>query len=82
MPQRLQVFSIFCMKAISSLAISTLNVSKESLMKLNKTAPTLHYKIFSLKIRNKFCYNRLIYCKFMQKRNKAKGVMKKDHSRS
>ena len=51
-------------------------------MKLNKTAPTLHYKIFSLKIRNKFCYNRLIYCKFMQKRNKAKGVMKKDHSRS
>ena len=64
MLQKLEKFSFFFMKSIS-----TLNESEESWMILNKTrANNLLQKIFI----KKSCCKGLKYCKFMRKRNKAK----------
>ena len=42
---------------------------------------TIYCERFSFKITNKSCNKELKYCKFTRKINKAKHVMKKDHSK-
>ena len=46
-----------------------------------KQEGTIYSERFSLRITNNPCNKGLKYCKFTRKRNKAKHVMKNDHSK-
>ena len=82
MPQKLQDFSFFCLKAIFFFVISSLLFLKNPWWNSIKQEWIFYYKRFSLKITSKYCCKGLKYCKFTQKRNKEKHVMKKDYSKT
>ena len=82
MSQKLQDFSLFCMKAIFSFVISTLDVYNKYLIILYKTeANILLGKICIKNYKQIFLHGSKILHIHAEKKNKAKHNMKKDHSK-